>query len=300
MYIFAHQYSSRTETTAIRIEYLSVISSDRSMPEKPGFRGQDPRSSRFDVVAEKAEVSLRAFSYRAVGSKSCGYVVKIGKNRHARTYRKRGEQFFVNGRELALVKNDTASAVGRNQGLPQLRVLEIASDENARSSARRIVTSQAVAFAETRPRRYAVAYAEQFAVFKHYHAVVAVVVDNGAHGAEYRRVGNGGQSHQGEDGFLFSVKFFFHVKPSDNGAVQTYHVAAFCPSERQPECVFGRQAGNTYKHVFIICGKNKFRPFRSGTVYFTESRRRVYDFKQRRSVFCVRERLRCVIYALFL
>lgn len=223
------------------------------------------------------------------------------KDGESRADRKRAKQFFVKRGVFAIVEHDARRAVVERERAPQLGIFKVPPDEYARASAWQVVTSQVVALGKTRARRNAVAYAEELAVFKRYHAVVTVVVHKRADGAEYRGARYRGKAHQGGDGFLLAFELLSHIQPARDGAVKTYLVSALCPRERQPERFFGRQTRNTDMHVALYAGrefcdtrrkKNNIPPLAERDLIYGVPEESFMGVEQRRSLLCVRERLR--------
>ena len=130
---------------------------------------------------------------------------------HAVCKRKGAEQFFVKGAHLALVEYVDAFAVRSGESVPKFGIFKVAPYKYARASVGQVVTSEAIAFAKACAGRNSVAYPEELAVFKGYHAVVTLVVYESAHGGKYDRTRYCRKPQQRGDGILFAFKFSAHI-----------------------------------------------------------------------------------------
>lgn len=190
----------------------------------------------------------------------------MGEDGESRAVGKRREQVFAKRRNFAFVEDDAGRTVREGERAPQLGIFEVSADEQARADAGQVVATQAVPLAKTGAGRDTVADAEQFAVAESKYAVVAVVVDECAGGAEYSRAGYRRKTYHRKHGAVIPVQFFVHVESADDGTVQTQDVAAFYFGESMPERVFGRYARNTDIHA-LLYATNK-NPAPCGAEFF--------------------------------
>lgn len=232
--------------------------------EQTRFVGEHFRLGGIRLVGQRGEVAGIFCGGGAVGRKACGQVGEVRKRGDAESERKGAEQFFVQRAHLAFVEHVHAFAVRKAKCAPEFRVLEVTPDQYARTPVGQIVATQRIAFAKTRARRDAVAYAEQSAARKYYHAVVAFVVHYGACGGEHGGTGQSGKPHQGGDGILFALEFTAHIQSAYHGAVQANCVAAFRVRKRDSQGVLRGSVRYTIQHALLYAAKTNPAPCGAG------------------------------------